>query len=152
MHQMTISNHMATGALIGITVGEPWMALPLALLSHYVLDALPHYGYPDNQSWTVVFRHKLGIVVNVCDVTIAVILAAVLARTEPFALLTAVVALSPDFVWPFRYFFYERKGRQLVGGQLTRFHNRIQRYERPWGIFVEAPLLTATIALIMKSS
>ena len=39
-----MTNHMVTGAVIALVVKQPALALPLAFLSHFVLDALPHYG------------------------------------------------------------------------------------------------------------
>ena len=41
---MTASNHVAAGALIGAVI-NPWLAAPAAVTSHFVLDAMPHYGY-----------------------------------------------------------------------------------------------------------
>ena len=32
------------GAVIAFTVKKPLLALPLAVLSHFVLDSIPHFG------------------------------------------------------------------------------------------------------------
>ena len=40
---MTATNHALTGAAIGFIVGVPAIAIPLALISHFVLDAIPHF-------------------------------------------------------------------------------------------------------------
>lgn len=39
---MLAGPHLATGAVIGRALRRPWLALPLAFGSHYLLDALPH--------------------------------------------------------------------------------------------------------------
>ena len=39
---MLAGPHVAVGALIGRTSRRAWVALPLAFVSHYALDALPH--------------------------------------------------------------------------------------------------------------
>ena len=46
---MTATNHALTGAIIGFTVVAP-LAFLVAILSHFVLDAIPHFGanVPDN--------------------------------------------------------------------------------------------------------
>jgi hypothetical protein len=36
---------MYAGAIIALAISQPLIALPLAFVSHFVLDALPHYGY-----------------------------------------------------------------------------------------------------------
>lgn len=55
---MTGFNHALVDGLIGKYV--PWpLAIPLAFASHFVLDALPHYGIPhhtrDNSAFWKVF-------------------------------------------------------------------------------------------------
>ncbi len=42
---MTAPNHALTGAVIGLTVVNPWLAIPFAFLSHFILDVIPHFGY-----------------------------------------------------------------------------------------------------------
>ena len=39
---MLITVHFLVGAAIGKYVGQTWLIIILALLSHYILDALPH--------------------------------------------------------------------------------------------------------------
>lgn len=41
---MTGLNHVTTGALIVTAVDNPWLAIPLAFVSHFVMDGIPHYG------------------------------------------------------------------------------------------------------------
>ncbi|MFZ2199576.1 MAG: hypothetical protein WAV40_02220 [Microgenomates group bacterium] len=36
-------SHAATGAFIAVKIGNPWLAIPLILLSHYLEDAIPHW-------------------------------------------------------------------------------------------------------------
>jgi hypothetical protein len=41
---MLITNHVLSGALIGAAVRRPVPAFALGVASHFVLDALPHWG------------------------------------------------------------------------------------------------------------
>lgn len=63
--------HVAVGAAIAMKVGNPYLALPLALLSHIVLDRIPHwnphfytemkkYGKPSKQSTTIAVVDSLA--------------------------------------------------------------------------------------------
>lgn len=36
-------SHAATGAFIAVKIGNPYLAIPLILLSHYLEDAVPHW-------------------------------------------------------------------------------------------------------------
>lgn len=148
---MTITNHIGTGALIGLTVANPVFAVPMALLSHFVLDALPHFGYKGEGGYGFLFKHKLARGVTYADIVIAIIVAAMLLRLSPVALLIGIIALSPDIMWPIRYMVYERKGKMPPEGYLSWFHWHIQKYERPWGLGVEAVYLLVIIYLLKNS-
>lgn len=41
---MRAINHTITGATIGALIQNPVIALPIALISHLVLDIIPHSG------------------------------------------------------------------------------------------------------------
>ena len=40
---MFLSAHFLTGISIGVVTGNPYLAAPLGLASHYILDMLPHF-------------------------------------------------------------------------------------------------------------
>jgi hypothetical protein len=60
----------------------------------------------------------------------------------------ALLASSPDLMWLYRYYRYERKGKTYAGGRLMRFHQRIQWFERPWGHIIEVPYSIVILATI----
>ena len=41
---MTATNHILTGATIALAVNHPAVAIPLAFVSHFAWDAIPHFG------------------------------------------------------------------------------------------------------------
>lgn len=41
---MLVTNHVLSGAVIGIAARNPWLAFPLGFASHLALDAAPHWG------------------------------------------------------------------------------------------------------------
>lgn len=40
---MLTTAHAVTGATIGVLIPNPWIAVPLALGSHFILDSIPHW-------------------------------------------------------------------------------------------------------------
>ena len=41
---MLLLPHTIVGATIAAKIGSPWLALPLAFLSHFAADLLPHWN------------------------------------------------------------------------------------------------------------
>jgi hypothetical protein len=138
---VTATNHILTGAIIGLVVPNPVLAIPLAFASHFVCDALPHFG----QQLDALTRNKSRLFRMVLAVDIAMIIPVVTlillatASVVPSWVITVcmVAAISPDFVWVHR-FIREIRVRQIRPlGRFTKFHANIQRYERPWGFIFE---------------
>lgn len=40
---MFVTSHLLTGAAIGSVVPNPLLTIPLAFVSHFAMDALPHW-------------------------------------------------------------------------------------------------------------
>lgn len=146
---MNVSNHVLVGSAIALTVRQPAVALPLALASHYVLDALPHFGY-HRKGYQEIFRHKLTYVATALDcIGVGVLLAAVATQSWP-VFLAACVAASPDIEWLYRYAWYERKGYEAPAGRSWRFHEGIQWCERPWGLIIEIGFFIGGFIIITR--
>lgn len=142
---MTTSNHLFAGAVIALTIKQPLLAAPLALMSHFVLDALPHYGH-GGPGYGGLFKFKLTYLIEAFNLVGIPLLIYLLWGQSIWVFAAALLALSPDFVWVYRYFWYERYGSLPPGSRFTRFHHRIQ-WERPWGITVELLALVGLVAL-----
>lgn len=147
---MTATNHALAGAALGLVVQQPLLALPLAFLSHFVLDALPHYGPGKNDIGSSVFRWRL-----VADAALCVLLVLLLAVFHPtgwlVAAVCAFVATSPDLMW-LRNFRREQAGKEgpkiSERAIVVRFHAFIQWFERPIGAFVEVAWFASGIAVL----
>ncbi|MEO6761360.1 MAG: hypothetical protein ABI220_03215 [Candidatus Saccharimonadales bacterium] len=145
---MTLTNHMLTGAVLGKFL--PWpVAVPLAFISHFVLDASPHFWlktgaeHPKN-------RIIIGAVVAI-DIISAVIISIWLITSGHISqFYIGLVAYSPDLPWIYRFAIKEKFGKlqPSKGNRFIQFHMNIQKYERPWGIFVEV-LYGATMFMIL---
>jgi hypothetical protein len=148
---MTATNHALTGALIGLIVGEPLIAAPLALVSHFVCDVIPHYGVPtqrqkEQRLKSDGFRYYLVVDSSLC---VALVAALVWLRPEHWqlAILCAFLAASPDLLWINRW-LKARAGKPWHGTWFTRFAGDIQWFERPIGAVVEAAWFTGAVILL----
>ncbi|MFH1171944.1 MAG: hypothetical protein V1778_05425 [bacterium] len=98
---MYLTTHAAVGVVISKAMGTPALALPVAFLSHFVLDAIPH-GDERVARW-VTRQPKKGFVVGILDATMLMLLIAFIVgtqRNETIGLLLAGIfgALLPDFI------------------------------------------------------
>jgi hypothetical protein len=146
---MTATNHALTGALIGLLIGQPLIALPAAFLSHFVCDAIPHYGNDGVELWSDKFKRLL-----IVDASLCVALVAVLMYRHPvhwlLASLCAFLATSPDLLWIRKFIYGLRNHRSQKQSGLERLlgSDGIQWFQRPIGAVVEAAWALAGIGLL----
>lgn len=146
---MTASNHVVAGALIATAVSHPPAAIPLAFLSHFVMDALPHYGDTNKASWlNRNFKYILGVDLLLATVFILAILVLQPASWLLLAI-CAVVAVSPDILW-LPYFLADLKHEQKEHSKLAKFLKWIQWGERPWGIYLEVLVLIGLVGVFLE--
>lgn len=146
---MTSTTHLLTGAALSKFLPAP-IAIPLAFVSHFVLDALPHFGYKTIEER---LRH-LGLfkLVVIADVAFSLLIAVWLIKTgHYFWLINGLIAYSPDLIWIYRFTVEEKFGKvkPTKGNRFVQFHRHIQKYERLWGIVVEV-VYGLTLVYIIK--
>lgn len=146
---MTATNHALTGAIIGLVIGQPLVAVPLAIISHFVCDALPHAGVqqPDSKALrTSLFRNYLFLEAALC-----IGLVGLLGVFHPdhwfLAAACAFLATSPDLLWINRY-YKARQGRHWKPSSYAKFARGIQWFQRPIGGVVEAVWFIAAIVIL----
>lgn len=146
---MTASNHVVAGALIATAIAQPVVAIPLAFASHFVMDALPHYGDTNKASWlNRNFKYILTVDLLLASVFILTI---VLLQPASWVLLAvcAIIAVSPDILW-LPYFLADLKHEQKEHSKLAKFLKWIQWGERPWGIYLEVLVLGGLLATFLQ--
>jgi len=134
---MRAINHALTGAIIGLSLPSPLLALPLALASHFVCDAIPHYGGGKSTVSSKYFT--IGLVV---DALLCILLVLLLGFSQPahwlLASSCAFLATAPDLLWIPGYIRVRNKKPFNLGKNwLMRFVSTIQWFERPIGAAVE---------------
>jgi hypothetical protein len=152
---MTATNHALTGTLIGLLIDKPYLALPLAFLSHFICDAIPHYGSVerDDVLKTKTFKEYLVVEAGLCALIVLV-----LALTHPpywqQASVCAFLAASPDLYWFKRYkaALDNKKWKPDLFGKFAsdiQWFQTPKRYIAPIGIFVELFWFSTAILLIL---
>ena len=137
---MTATNHALTGAIIGLSLSNPLLAVPLALVSHFALDALPHFGFDKGSGDTSILRTKAFIRLLVIDIILCLLLVATIVIVHPgnwlLATVCAFVATSPDTL-SINRFMTALKGKEYALKGYQKFARDIQWFERPIGSVVE---------------
>jgi len=144
---------MLTGAVIATAVQQPWLVVPLAFLSHFVLDTFPHFGIHESDSAErnahPFFRTVLTV--DLVLVFLALVLIPILFSSLVswwVILLGMLAAYAPDVVW-IAHFWHDKKGHDRKEPiWLTKFHQKIQWFEKPPGIATEIIWLGLTISLL----
>jgi len=145
---MTATNHALTGAAIATLVRQPLLAIPLAFLSHFVCDSLPHFKLEITFGSKAMWRYLY------VEATIMIVLATTLlllgTRQSVWILIVcALVAMSPDIAW----YFYGKSGRQGKPEQfdfLNKFHYKIQWSETKLGIVPELFWAGCMVTIILQ--
>lgn len=165
---MTATNHALTGAVIALAIRKPELAIPLAFLSHFALDAIPHYNPPNtkardkergNVKWAKKLQNKSFIAIFSIDMLLLTALVVVLPVLHPenissWTIFSSMLAgISPDFI-DGRFLIYRIVGIRVEPGKergrFTYWHDWIQWKDRPWGIWVELVWAVLTSLIIVK--
>ena len=143
---MLLTNHVLSGALIGAAVRRPLPAFLLGVASHFVLDAVPHWGdWRDSRQF---------IQVATADGLTGLAAMAVLAAASPPSRRAAVAAgmtgaALPDLDKPTLHWFGFSPWPAAVG----RFHSGIQdeAFDRYGREVVCGALFAASALLLLRS-
>lgn len=136
--------HALVGMVIASIIPNPWVGLPLAFLSHFGVDMLPHWNWePDARPLSL-----LGIVL---DLTLLATLAGYFAfQSPPHPHLSAgaFFAILPDLLEA-PYIFFGLNNRHLQ--KFIRFQKRIQKRTPVLPGILTQIILSAICLLILKS-
>jgi hypothetical protein len=154
---MTTTNHALAGAIIAQIVPIPGLAVLLAFFSHFVMDALPHFGIPiqNDDVWArnnrTIFKFisRLDTVITFALFVISSWLSTGGADWKTvFACMFA--AIFPDLVWVYRFIKEQKTHKVLPKSWFSKFHAWLQWGERPWGWVIEAVWFFASLAVLWR--
>lgn len=146
---MLATSHIIAGAAVGKAVRRPWVALPIAFLSHFALDAVPHldtYGIfkgPNGLTTAAIAAAGVDSLVAVALVVWAV------GRQHGFGLMygAAFAAILTDVVFN-NPLWGEWFGQWPATAWLSLFHHDAQHNVAP----SQWPLGFGTQAVVMAAS
>src|ERR1700743_422754 len=120
---MLVTNHVLSGALIGAVARRPAVAFGVGVASHFVLDAIPHWGdWPDES-----YFMRVAVRDGLAGIAVMGTIAAMASPRARLSVLSGMVgAALPDMDKPSVLFF----GRSPFPRAVDRFHGAIQRETR----------------------
>ena len=138
---MFLLNHAVTGFVLAEGIDNQWMLYPVALGSHFVLDALPHFGLGED------FTSKKLVRIGVVDTVVTIVGGLTYVSIFPEKALPAAIAATlsalPDFGWLLKFKGWAKDNR------FFRFHKMIQWGERKYGWIYEAVWTTFMVVLLL---
>lgn len=151
---MMAINHAMTGALIGLTIDEPAASLPLAFLSHFMLDAFPHYDTAADKKIDILKSKKFFYIQIVLGAVLCFLLVVLLALFHPknwvLAAVCAFLGASPDLLSFPRFLSVKRTGKDIGNKNwFWRFHSGIQWATGPQYLAIELVWFAVIGALVL---
>ena len=148
--------HVAVGVAIAAKFPDPWVAIPLAFLSHFALDKVPHWN-PHLYTETQKSGHpseKSTIIASV-DIALAFILGSAFAyKALPdtkMALLILACSLASVFsdVIKYPYYYFHFRQKWLV--KWVNFERSMQVDTKSifWGIVTQGLVIAASVWWIL---
>jgi len=151
---VTAPNHALTGAFIGLSISNPVLALPLALVSHLVCDFIPHYDQPEPLALDRIKSRRFIYEQIVTGAVLCFLLVVVLAVTQPrhwlLAAVCAFAAASPDLLWIPRFVHIKRTGQDITLRGWFWFHDSLALTTGPRYIWLELAWFVAFGALVAR--
>jgi hypothetical protein len=155
---MILITHAVVGAACGALLGEGYSAVPAAFVSHFVLDAIPHWDYPLSSrmvAWDGAPAHTVSELIRSsgfwidclkigADVVGGLGLVAYLTNGDALLLTCAAAAMFPDFLQ-----FAHARFPESILSHLQRFHMWIHAQKRITNVIVGPALQIALIAVVI---
>lgn len=152
---MTASNHILTGAVVAISVKNPLLAISLSYLSHFAIDALPHFGPPGIKGLVESINHRafrVGVALELLLLAPVILLIFHLTSgiTPAWLLVTCMlVADLPDILWVPIYLYEVKQQTPKTLGPIAKFHGQIQKHSY-WGIMTEIIWFAGMLIILFK--
>lgn len=149
---MLITPHFLTGMAIATAVPEIAPAALIAITSHFVLDAIPHYD-------TIGGNHvnKANVILNIADTVLALLLFWWLVPPDKvgYLFLIAIMAILPD-IFAIPGLIWSEYYKLPIISKLHYWHTQVLQYDRLrvnyfWGIFSQIIVTVIMLWLIVRA-
>ncbi len=151
--------HGTAGLLIGSQTGNPWLAFVLAILSHFILDAIPHDSL-EIKHWQDKgnFIKRVSLIAFI-DLALLIIVLIILWFNGKIIFNSSIVAgivgaILPDYIWGLGELFkikskWLEKYKQLHNGDHALLHKNIY-IPLKYGLPIQLFFVTLFIYLFLK--
>ncbi len=149
---MTAVNHSIMGSIIMVSVANPVIGLPLAFASHFILDALPHFGAhtvakPGNKEFNSILQTDAFL--TACFLIIGTFAGYRAGLPLWLVPVGGTLGWIPDVMW-YKHYQNDINGEDKHWDIVRKAHKKIQRYELSWGWIVESVWFIASVALLSR--
>ncbi len=143
---MTATSHALIGTVIAAKVGNPSLAIPLALASHVVADMIPHWDESVNKKGKTqnrLFFETLGDVILGFALSYTLITFLFPKTDLIYAFVMILVAQLPDWLLAPYYFFKIKAFKWAYKfGKNTNIE-----IDKPWGVITQVVFVAVLIFL-----
>lgn len=148
---MTATGHAVLGTIIAAKVGNPALAIPLALLSHVAADIFPHWDVATNGNTKNKKDKRKLLILSFFDVLLGftmsfIILSVFFSKTNlSYAFLLIIVSQLFDWmVAPYYFFNIDLPPFNWTYKFQKLFDNEL---DKPWGIINQIAVLFLILVL-----
>src|SRR3989338_8758433 len=131
---MTATAHALIGASLATIIANPYLGIPIAVLSHFIADLIPHWDAGTNHRNKSMTRLKVEAALDVLlGFALVLILFRNFSQTNPIYLFSMVIAAQlPDWIeapsWMFGFKVPPFSWLDWLGHKLQ------SRLDLPWGL------------------
>jgi len=160
---MTATAHALVSAAIYRSIPAPIISIPLAFVSHFVMDAIPHWDF--GTDWRGRSKKNTGLLA-IAETTLGITVAYFLfqGKGDALPLLSTIIAGElPDWLEAPWYIFFARKDKHKPSpsaGFWEKFTYRIYRTENifhakagyPLGVLTQVVTVAFFLLLLTRST
>jgi hypothetical protein len=149
--------HVAVGIAIATKIPNPWISIPLAFASHFVLDKIPHWNphlYTETQKTGK--PSKQSTIIAIADISASLILGSAFAYNAIPNTQMAIVILACSFasvlsdVIKYPYYYFHLRQKWLV--TWVKFERSMQVDTKTvfWGVLTQLTTIAASLFWIFS--
>src|SRR3989344_7168912 len=147
---MTATAHALIGASIAVTINNPYIGIPLAVLSHFGADLIPHGGAGTNRRKKTLSRLRVE---SAADVILGFLLVYLLfaSKAAPVYLFVMVIAAQfPDWLEAPASKF----GVEVPPFTWARWigHKLQNRMQLPWGLVTQVVIVGSIVIFALSTT
>lgn len=146
--KMTATGHAIIGTVIAAKIGNPSLAVPIAIASHIVADATPHWDTATNLEKKglkrVIFDSFIDVILGFA---LSLIIIIILFPKTSLYYTFFLILISQGLDWlTVPYYFFNIKIPPFTWAYMLQKHFDNEQ-DKPWGIINQAAILVALVIL-----